>query len=228
MLSKDVKTGIETYKKVLTVYKKTTNELYVINVDGKSVTTTSSHLFMMSTGLWKSAKNIQMGDKIVDADGNLRDVKNVQIDELKDYTRIYNLEVEDYHTYFVGDDELWVHNNCFKTPTSELRRIWKEFTGTDSINEIHHGLPEEFKVWFKGRGLDVNNAEYFFDLPEDVHRLKIGDGIHTNNSPLGKNWNTVWAEYIRDNGNATVKQIIDQLNYMSNKCGIDIYKAIKQ
>jgi hypothetical protein len=30
------------------------------------------------------------------------------------YTTVYNIEVEDYHTYFVGEDGVWVHNtnNC--------------------------------------------------------------------------------------------------------------------
>ncbi len=25
---------------------------------------------------------------------------------------VYNLEVEDYHTYFVTEDGIWVHNTC--------------------------------------------------------------------------------------------------------------------
>ena len=25
---------------------------------------------------------------------------------------VYNLEVEDYHTYFVGEHGIWVHNTC--------------------------------------------------------------------------------------------------------------------
>jgi hypothetical protein len=29
-------------------------------------------------------------------------------------TTVYNIEVEDYHTYFVGEHGVWVHNaNCF-------------------------------------------------------------------------------------------------------------------
>lgn len=30
------------------------------------------------------------------------------------HTAVYNLTIEDYHTYFVGEWGLWVHNACFK------------------------------------------------------------------------------------------------------------------
>ncbi|WP_160680903.1 polymorphic toxin-type HINT domain-containing protein [Clostridium sp. C8-1-8] len=228
VLSEDVKTGKQDYKKILTVYKKTTNELYVINIDGKRITTTSSHLFMMEKGFWKSAKNIVVGDKIEDAYGSTKEVRGIEIKKLDNYTRIYNLNVEDYHTYFVGNDELLVHNKCIKTPTSKLRDLWKAYTGKDSTGEIHHGLPEEFKDWFATKGLDVNSPEYFFDLPEDIHRLKIGDGIHTNNSPLGKTWNTVWAEFKKDYPNASPEHILEKLDEMANICDINKYKAVKK
>jgi hypothetical protein len=28
------------------------------------------------------------------------------------FTRVYNFEVADFHTYFVGEDGVWVHNTC--------------------------------------------------------------------------------------------------------------------
>ncbi|WP_160680947.1 hypothetical protein, partial [Clostridium sp. C8-1-8] len=62
----------------------------------------------------------------------------------------------------------------------------------------------------------------------DIHRLKIGDGIHTNNSPLGKTWNTVWEKYILDNGGATSKQILEKLKEMANTFDITKYRAVKK
>lgn len=27
--------------------------------------------------------------------------------------------------------------------------MWKEYTGTDPVGEVHHGLPEQYHDWFK-------------------------------------------------------------------------------
>nr|WP_279233570.1 DUF2380 domain-containing protein [Clostridium estertheticum] len=113
-----------------------------------------------------------------------------------------------------------------KTPTDKLRSLWEGYTGEKSSNEIHHGLPEKYKEWFEDKRMEVNSGEYFFDLPKDVHRLKDGNGIHTNNSPLGKEWNTIWHEFKRDRPNATKEQILAKLNKMAKKAGIEKYRAV--
>lgn len=114
--------------------------------------------------------------------------------------------------------------------TEEQRRRWKEYTGKDPTGEVHHGLPEQFKEWFGDpeRGLDVNSGEFYYDLPQSKHRLKDGSGIHTNNSPLGKDWNKVWDDYITKNPNASKQQVLDQLKYMEQTTGIGSYKAVKK
>lgn len=65
-------------------------------------------------------------------------------------------------------------------------------------------------------------------MPVDVHRYKDGNGIHTNNSPLGKDWNKVWAEFIEDNPDATRAQVLAKLAEMEKKAGIGKYKAKKK
>lgn len=95
---------------------------------------------------------------------------------------------------------------------------------------MHHGLPEEKELrdWFTKRGIDVNSGEYLYDLPKDIHRLKEGNGIHTNNSPLGEEWNSAWKHYKVQNPYATKSQIIDQLHKMAKDAGIESYQAIKK
>ncbi|WP_238858897.1 RHS repeat-associated core domain-containing protein [Clostridium sp. YIM B02569] len=136
---------------------------------------------------------------------------------------ISQLREEYYKSQGINPDSVKVSN---KTPTDKLRAIWKEYTGESSSNEIHHGLPEEFDDWFVSRKIDVNSGEYYFDLPADVHRLKEGNGIHTNNSPLKKEWNTIWHEYTINNPNATKEQILAKLDKMAKKAGIDKYRAV--
>ena len=114
------------------------------------------------------------------------------------------------------------------TRKEEQRRVWKEYTGTEPTGEVHHGLPEKFKDWFKSRGIDINSGEYYYDLPKDIHRLKDGNGIHTNNSSLGENWNKIWEKYIAQNPNASKQQILNKLEQMEKTAGIGKYRAVKK
>lgn len=75
------------------------------------------------------------------------------------------------------------------------------------------------KEWFAERGLNVNNAEYFFDLDFEHHRQQ-GTGVHSNTNSQSKNWNTEWKEYRSSHPNATATQIIDKLTSMADVYGI--------
>ncbi|MEN2775530.1 polymorphic toxin-type HINT domain-containing protein [Acetivibrio clariflavus] len=71
-----------------------------------------SHLFFTDSGWWKSAKNITDGDRILTADGDLNEVTAIRVAELEEAVRIYNLNVDEFHTYFVGASGVLVHNDC--------------------------------------------------------------------------------------------------------------------
>ena len=107
------------------------------------------------------------------------------------------------------------------------RSIWKNFTGETASGEVHHGFPEQFKNWFAERDINVNNVAFYYDLPEGIHRRSDENGIHTNNNPLGTNWNNAWQQFIDTNPNATKMDVFKQLLYMENKTGISGYCARK-
>lgn len=62
---------------------------------------------------------------------------------------------------------------------------------------------------FSAAGLDVD--DYVVLIPEDMHRLTAGDGIHTKK---GGDWNKVWDKWINDNPDATKDEIIAQMQKM--------------
>jgi len=84
-----------------------------------------SHLFFTDSGWWKSAKNITDGDRILTADGDLNEVTAIRVAELEEAVRIYNLNVDEFHTYFVGASGVLVHNDCI---AQKMR------AGRDAIN----------------------------------------------------------------------------------------------
>ena len=115
-----------------------------------------------------------------------------------------------------------MHNECVNQ-----RKKWKEYTGEDPQGEVHHGLPTQYENWFAGgeRGIDINSGEYYYDLPKGTHRLTVDDGIHTNNSPLGQEWNSIWGDFIRENPNATKDDVEYFLWKMEHAAGIDQYRS---
>ena len=112
VLAKDVNTGIIDYKQVKTVYIKSTYEFVHLKLDDEEIRTTASHLFFTDSGWWKAAGDLKPGDRILTAKGELKEVTATTVETLQQPERIYNLNVEDYHTYFVGSQGLLVHNNC--------------------------------------------------------------------------------------------------------------------
>ena len=59
---------------------------------------------------WVSACKLKVGDKVLLSDGKYGTIKSVKNEELATSEATYNLEVEDFHTYFVGENPVCVHN----------------------------------------------------------------------------------------------------------------------
>ena len=59
---------------------------------------------------WVSACKLKAGDKVLLSDGKYGIIVSVKIEELETPETTYNFEVEDFHTYFVGENPVCVHN----------------------------------------------------------------------------------------------------------------------
>ncbi|MDE1464139.1 polymorphic toxin-type HINT domain-containing protein [Spartinivicinus poritis] len=111
--SKDEKTRATGWKPVEAIYRNPKHDvtyLTVLNEGGKEETlgTTSEHPFWTSNNAWTEAGQLQLGDKILTKGGDTVTVTSI-LPDTKQYMT-YNFEVSDYHTYFVGQDGVWVHN----------------------------------------------------------------------------------------------------------------------
>ena len=64
---------------------------------------------------WTAACKLKAGDILVTLNGNLIVVEWVQHEILESPVTVYNFEVEDFHTYYVGNNGgVLVHNDCYK------------------------------------------------------------------------------------------------------------------
>jgi hypothetical protein len=86
---------------------------------GNEVTTTEAHRFFVPTRGFVPARSLESGVSIV----SNRDAQGVEVNLIARLTCravVYNLTVEEYHTYFVGADGLLVHNMKEEGPPIEV------------------------------------------------------------------------------------------------------------
>jgi len=69
----------------------------------------------MSEGwLWKPDCGYLINTRLADGRTAVLNDIDVQLAQLGSWFTTYNIEVADYHTYFVGDDGVWVHYSSKK------------------------------------------------------------------------------------------------------------------
>ena len=112
VLSQDPVTGDVAYKTVLETSVNESTELVHIFVgeNESEIVTTPPHPFYVAQFGWTAAVNLRAGDVLVLSNGEYVVVERVQHEILESPVKVYNFEVEDYHTYFVGDEPVLVHN----------------------------------------------------------------------------------------------------------------------
>ncbi len=124
VLSKSDETGEVAYKKVVNTFVRQTDAIYRVRfTDGTLLETTWNHpfrvlkadakgqSFSIENTQWKEAKDLLPGDVSLSADGASLQLLSVEIDQREE--TVYNFEVEDFHTYFVGEVGIWVHNAAY-------------------------------------------------------------------------------------------------------------------
>ncbi len=107
------------YKKVIKVCQREHAEVFDVWYDcgpeyrayrGRSqqpILTTADHPFWVEGKGWVEVGHLQPGDAFLTHNGIRATVDKV---EKKSYrVEVYNLEIEDFHTYFVGYEGIWVH-----------------------------------------------------------------------------------------------------------------------
>ena len=164
VLSEDETTGEVAVKTVTETYVNETDELIHIGVNGETISATPSHPFYVDKLGWTLARSLRAGDILVLSNGELVTVEWVQHEILESPIKVYNFEVEDFHTYFVGQSSVLVHNDCEKSRLPRSNGDWDGIPGesnwkssNNAVNIITNGesLPfkngrPDFSKWSKG------------------------------------------------------------------------------
>ena len=108
----DEETGDVALKEVVETYVNDTDELIHLHVDGEEIICTPSHPFYSPVKGWTDAVDLRAGDILVLVNGEYVVVEKIQHDILEAPVTVYNFQVADYHTYYVTNAGILVHNSC--------------------------------------------------------------------------------------------------------------------
>jgi hypothetical protein len=164
--SYNIETGEKSLKKVKQVFVKESDELLHLETTEGDIDATTNHPFYVIGRGWVAAGDLVVGDEVHMLDGNTSTVAGFKLEKLNKPIPVYNLEVEDFNSYFIGGGVL-VHNKCEGTPgdnrrqNRDARKIAQKLgiTDKDQIRRIHDIISgnnfsyldalEEVRGWFE-------------------------------------------------------------------------------
>jgi len=82
----------------------------------EEIETTPEHPFWVEGKGFVKAGELKSGDRLRVSDGSSKEVTDVTQEELEEPVQVYNFEVEDWHTYYVSEAGVLVHNDCTAKP----------------------------------------------------------------------------------------------------------------
>lgn len=116
VLAYDEITGEQTYKKVVQLFRNETEEWYHIFVNGEEIICTGGHPFYVAElDKFIPARELGVGTKLLLSCGKEVIIEEVKVEQLETPETTYNFEVEDFHTYYVTESKVLVHNKCRET-----------------------------------------------------------------------------------------------------------------
>lgn len=143
VVTRNPETGKTELKTVARTFRHTATELVEVELadpnTGKVVDTlraTPEHPFFTPDGIVAMSK-LGTGTQVVTRGGVPLVVKSIKLEPHPEGVPVYNLEVEDDHTYFVGQANggTWVHNACFGNPAKladHFARHGADFAAADA------------------------------------------------------------------------------------------------
>ncbi|WP_197031760.1 polymorphic toxin-type HINT domain-containing protein [Paenibacillus massiliensis] len=171
VLAKSDETGEVAYKEVVGLFQKQADEIYYVHVGDEIIEVTGEHPFWLDGRGWTYVKDLKVGDLLISSDGT-----KLAIDKIEKESReatVYNFEVEDYHSYFVSNLGIWVHNCDISPSPQQLLGIKLAGNIRSSLNEK---VPRDTRLGpGSKRHLTVDEKKIANQHINDLMASKYGD-----------------------------------------------------
>ena len=151
----DEKTDDVALKQVVETYINETTELTHVFVNGEEIIATPTHPFYCPTKGWTDAARLRAGDILVLVNGEYVVVEKVQHELLERPIKVYNFQVEEYHTYYVSDNGVLVHNDCPQRLVAGDKNGWNARVSEGGLQDHN---PPHAHIFYKNNKLGSVNA----------------------------------------------------------------------
>ena len=131
-------TNEKALKRVVRTFCNQSDELVQIRTPQEEITATPTHPFYVKGKGWVRAGDLQHGDRLCLRNGTYTLVVLVHRKKLKTTVSVYNFEVEDFHTYYVGIQGILVHNVCNPGRKNKQPRL-KQLSEDDKVSSALRG-----------------------------------------------------------------------------------------
>ena len=162
-------TGEATEKKVVSTSVNKVNRLIELEINSEIIRCTETHPFQVKGKGWIDACNLVPGDVVYTKDWNTATVNSIGLLEMEEPVDVFNFEVEDCHTYFVGNSLLLVHNGGCTDAARKGMEMHKKW-------DYGSGVKKEVKIGPGARvdGLDEVNKIVYELKPDNLNAINRG------------------------------------------------------
>ena len=110
----NVDTGEVGVKEVKQTFVREVNTLVHVFVGDEEIITTTNHPFYVVGRGFVKAEDLRIGYTLLQLDGSTEKISRIVVENLGAPVKVYNFEVEDWHTYYVTNAGMLVHNANYK------------------------------------------------------------------------------------------------------------------
>ncbi len=185
VLSYNTETGENELQEVKNVsVSKTDILVHIITDDGRDIETTMFHPFYVKnedgTGEWKAASNLKASDELLSEDGKKVKVSEVKVEKLAEEITVYNLELDEVHTYYVAGGVL-VHNRCGTSNASDSgsgsnkidykKVFFEQNPELEGKVVVHHSIEQQVLKRYPGLfpAEEINAYDMLRGIPKDIN-----------------------------------------------------------
>ncbi|MGZ7442376.1 polymorphic toxin-type HINT domain-containing protein [Paenibacillus sp. TH7-28] len=167
------------YKEVTGLYRNQRDDIIKLHVGEQIIETTDNHPFWVEGKGWVFADELQVGDKLQKANGSNLTIDKVEFVKLDNPVTVYNFTVADYHTYYVTDLGIWVHNtNCFSGSGADLANLARNSKKIDGLQgmTVSANLVNEAASNFVGKGAKIQKIDggMWYVSKDGLSRVRTG------------------------------------------------------
>ena len=135
-----------------------------VQIGNEDIQTTFNHPFYVVGKGFVRAGKLEVGDEILTSEGQKISIEKIEIEVLAEPVYVYNFTVEDFHTYFVSELGVLVHNTCLVSKG-----------GSDSVPKSLLKGKANTRVYY---GIKDGKKDIELRLNDEKRRLvNIGDTI---------------------------------------------------